>query len=367
VDPSDLLVYKNNAAFVGKEDPLEEDSLVVDLGKSKQEALIVVVPSSTQTQLTPCNFPFFHTICNTTENHGWLSFEQEKIPLTDLKKLYIRESYQTVASSIMKCTKKIIVNGTPGIGKSLFLIYLLWKLVNEGKRVLFIYNPYNIYYDGKGGVFVFQTGCLPPPFNSDFWNETLWCLFDSRGKTESDLSLIPYDLCKCILSTSPRRETVNDFKKNLQVKTFFIPVWTEAELKAIARLFPNSHGWCRRFEILGGIPRKVLEDTELTPMQILEAACSDCTLDDCIRKINLDNSSTEKPKVVHNLIHMTSVHPFTESSVCYASPTALNLIIKKKGGDARLKMRELLESCEENPLIAVLCEHIFELYAIELL
>ena len=40
---SQLLVYKNKAAFVGgKEEPLEEDSFVDDLGKSKKGALIVV-------------------------------------------------------------------------------------------------------------------------------------------------------------------------------------------------------------------------------------------------------------------------------------------------------------------------------------
>jgi hypothetical protein len=52
-----LLVYKNKAAFdkrnaavdQGKEEPLEEDALVGDLGTSKKEALIVVVPSSIET------------------------------------------------------------------------------------------------------------------------------------------------------------------------------------------------------------------------------------------------------------------------------------------------------------------------------
>jgi polynucleotide 5'-kinase involved in rRNA processing len=37
---------------------------------------------------------------------------------------------------------KVILTGTPGIGKSLFLIYLLRKLVNENKRVLVIYHPF---------------------------------------------------------------------------------------------------------------------------------------------------------------------------------------------------------------------------------
>ena len=47
VDSGELLVYKSKAAFVdGKEEPFEEDSLLDGLGKSKKEALIVVVPSS---------------------------------------------------------------------------------------------------------------------------------------------------------------------------------------------------------------------------------------------------------------------------------------------------------------------------------
>ncbi|KAI3641438.1 hypothetical protein MIR68_000568 [Amoeboaphelidium protococcarum] len=54
VDAANLLVQKNKAAFDkrnasvedGKEMPLEEDSLVDGLGKSKKEALIVAVPSS---------------------------------------------------------------------------------------------------------------------------------------------------------------------------------------------------------------------------------------------------------------------------------------------------------------------------------
>jgi hypothetical protein len=53
---SQLLVYKNKAAFdkrnaaidEEKEEPLEEDSLIDGLGTSKKEALVVVVPSSAE-------------------------------------------------------------------------------------------------------------------------------------------------------------------------------------------------------------------------------------------------------------------------------------------------------------------------------
>jgi hypothetical protein len=307
-------------------------------------------------------------MCNATEDDGWISFGQEiNIPSTSLNKLYVRECYQTIASRtcIKPGINKAIITGTPGIGKSLFLIYFLWKLVKERKRVLFIYHPFNIYYDGKGGVFWFAQ--LPLVTDVSFWNKTLWCLFDAKNKTNADLNDLPYPLCSFVVSTSPRREMLNDFKKPPAPQVFYMPTWTKAELETIAWLFPNSTGWHRRFEILGGIPRYVLEDTARDPTQMLEAACSDCSLDDCIKKIGMDSAITEKSWIIHSLIHVTSPPPFTNSSVCYASTTALAIIVQSKGNDAKLRMRELLESCQGNPLVGALCGYIFEPYAIELL
>jgi hypothetical protein len=61
VAPSDLLVYKNKEAFdkrnaeEGKEEPLDEESPVADLGRSKAEALYVAVPSSTSSPIKLLN------------------------------------------------------------------------------------------------------------------------------------------------------------------------------------------------------------------------------------------------------------------------------------------------------------------------
>ena len=287
-----------------------------------------------------------------------------------MNRLYIRESYRTIASRILEGNgiQKVIITGTPGIGKSLFLIYLLWQLVKERKRVLFFYHPYSIYYDENGGVFKFASDRLSLENFESFWNETLWCLFDAKFKEQSDLAGVPVGLSTFILSTSPHRDMVNDFKKPPVPDYFFMPIWTETELKAIAPLFSNSNEqWQHRFEILGGIPRHVLEVTRYTPREILEGACSECSLDDCIKKIGMDAVITDKSKVIHSLIHVESVHPFTTSSVRYASPTALNIIVQYRGVEAKHRMRALLASCDGNPLTAALCGYIFETYVIELL
>jgi hypothetical protein len=326
---SQLLIYKNRATFEEtrdlqhKEEPLKSSLSVVHLGETEEHALIVVVPMSgypqpiqAEQQGAPCRIPFYNDLSKATELDGMLLFDQT-VPSSTLNRLYIRESYKTIASSIKPGINKAIITGTPGIGKSLFLIYLLWKLVKAGKRVLLIYHPCTIYYDGQGHVF--ELNATPSVTNHDFWNADLWCLFDAKDKEAVHLSALPYEMCTFILSMSPRREMVNDFKKPPVPQEFYMPTWSEAELEAIVPFFPNVTEWRDRFENLGGIPRHVMEVTIRPPAQMLEAACTACSLDDCIKVIGMNSTITEKSKVVHLLVHITSTAPYTDSSVRFAS------------------------------------------------
>jgi hypothetical protein len=161
---------------------------------------------------------------------------------------------------------------------------------------------------------------------------------------------------------------INDFKKPPHPpQVFYMPLWTETELEAIAPLFPTVLDWRYRLEILGENPRLVFEDTRYEPKKLLQAACKQCNLDDCIKIIGLDSTISDKSKVVHSLVHMTSALPFTESSVKFASQAALDIIVQEKRTEAKLKMRELLDSCAGNPLTAALCGYIFEPHAIDML
>ena len=83
--------------------------------------------------------------------------------------------------------------------------------------------------------------------------------------------------------------------------------------------------------------------------------------------IGLNSTITGMSKGVHSLVHVTSTSPFTDSSVAYASQTALDIIIANKGFEARRRMRDLLQSSEGNPLTEALCGYIFESYAMDLL
>jgi hypothetical protein len=151
------------------------------------------------------------------------------------------------------------------------------------------------------------------------------------------------------------------------LKSFTCQSGPRLNWKRLHHCFHMQQNGVNFFSILGGIPRHLLEDTTQSPILMLEAACADCLLDDCIKKIGINSTITEISKVIHSLIHVTSVPPFTESSVCYASQTTLSIIVHYKVIEAGRKMQDLLASCEGSPLTAALCGFIFEPYAIELL
>ena len=93
VDASDLLVYKNKAAFYNrsaaveerKEEPLKSSRILDGLGETEEDALVVAVPPLPiqslqihQPHIFPlCQVQFFNNICNATEIDGgsWISFE----------------------------------------------------------------------------------------------------------------------------------------------------------------------------------------------------------------------------------------------------------------------------------------------------
>lgn len=133
------------------------------------------------------------------------------------------------------------------------------------------------------------------------------------------------------------------------------------ELRAVS---PLSVNWARRFEILGGAPRLVLEKITVAPKTIVLNACTQCSVEQCIRVVSILPDITHKTKITKVLIHIQSESPYTVPTIQYASQTALQTIARDKWTNDREKMQGLLGSCSGNPLAAALCGFIFEHYVI---
>ena len=64
----------------------------------------------------------------------------EVVQFTGCDSLYIREAYTELHDLINKAENEkmhVVITGTPGIGKSLFAVYVLYRALKEGRDVLF--------------------------------------------------------------------------------------------------------------------------------------------------------------------------------------------------------------------------------------
>ncbi|KAG2805648.1 hypothetical protein PC113_g24212 [Phytophthora cactorum] len=159
-----------------------------------------------------CSDPFFSKFQTVYQVGDWLEFSS-LLPLTRRQKLYIRSSYRVIADQALlnpdgNMVKYAVVTGTPGVGKSVFVYYVMWRLIKDKKRVLFITRQPPIYFDGST---IHECKQLPYSGNQQFWSPDLWCLVDSVDPT--NVVGMPIERCSVLLASTPRRDCIGEFKK----------------------------------------------------------------------------------------------------------------------------------------------------------
>ncbi|KAG2782052.1 hypothetical protein Pcac1_g8388 [Phytophthora cactorum] len=358
------------------EDPLEDVLYGMDPPSARQIHVLVVVPEqwtsapivSQDGVFDHCIHPFFSQFPTVDQVGDWLEFPA-LLPLTERQKLYVRCSYKSIAAQALTKVdpnrrKYAVITGTPGIGKSVFVYYVMWRLIKDKKRVLFITRQPPIYFDGST---IHECKQLPYSGNQQFWSPDLWCLVDSVDPT--NVAGMPIECCSVLLASTPRRDCIGEFKKLVPTPdVFYMPLWTKEELATIAPMYPHAAAvWENRFECLGGVPRLVLQDIETDPQAWLMSACNSCSLDDCIMLVSIYSEVNSKTKIAQILIHIHSQEPYREYKVVYASDLAMQLIVRTKWRLDRAKLQSLLGSSDGNPLAQSLCGYIFELYSMDLL
>ena len=136
--------------------------------------------------------------------------------------VYLREAYCELEKVIFSEDDLVsIVTGTPGVGKSVFTLYLLHKLIKSDKKVAYQYGTHNFIFDGihprQVELTIFEvfvtTGC-------DFY------LYDPCETGKGPISSYKG---RCVVFCSPRRENYASVKTIR--KTFYMPIWsyTKAE------------------------------------------------------------------------------------------------------------------------------------------
>jgi hypothetical protein len=202
-------------------------------------------------------------------------------PVIDQRALFVRKCYHELYDIIIKssitATKplRILLTGTPGIGKSTFLIYFIIRHLYESiitpgsrknptatfqKRDILIFQP----AESNDEFYVFASSNIVrkgtySDFEAFFLLPTTWYLVDwkpeshpKKGKAATLFALSPNSI------SDP---AFKDFEKVLS-RRFCMPVWTYDELEECRRLaFPDLSNRCLKYIYtrVGGVPRFCLE------------------------------------------------------------------------------------------------------------
>jgi uncharacterized pyridoxamine 5'-phosphate oxidase family protein len=202
----------------------------------------------------------------------------------DADRLFVRQDYEDLWELMCnyhrtKRTRTFIVTGTPGIGKSFFLFYILWQLSKDP-----IARAAGIMYTTKDGTYfifsdtgVFQTRVASSPqIEMVSSNSNAWWLMDGREQGFFSLSR-----CKLVLAATPSiKENYNELSKKFKHTRLWMPVWDlgaesdkfgiSPELDQLRReLYPDTtfESMVAAVRRWGPVPRYVLQQVNQNSAQ----------------------------------------------------------------------------------------------------
>ena len=176
--------------------------------------------------------------------------------------IYVRDCwikmYQIMEESLKKGCKHIVVTGSPGIGKSQFLQYCMWRLAKQGESFLHETEPGMVNQYSPGTMASHSYFHLPSgiPYLVDLKEPKLPCV--NYGNWVPRFTAI-------FSSPNPLR-----FKEILKIPNsieLIMPPWDEEEIYDAHRLMSKFQSVdinvvSSQFLIYGGVPRYVFEQSD---------------------------------------------------------------------------------------------------------
>ncbi len=133
------------------------------------------------------------------------------------------------------------------------------------------------------------------------------------------------------------------------------------------KVFPNAKDvWLYRAEVLGFIPRYVVEKTSEDANETILVACKSCTLDQCFSAVGEHGTIGDKSlDILHRIVHLISESPYRKCVLAFASSAALDVIIYQHGLNNKRKLLTLLKSDEGISRLAATYGLFYEPYAMD--
>lgn len=273
--------------------------------------------------------------------------------------LYVRECYSKIFDFMMnrKNVKKFVISGTPGIGKTFggaYFVYRLCKMEPVPKYVIYRYGPLK-----NSTTFLFVNGKYSRPvrnvkeFNRIVKDESdSWLVFDPPKvieQTDADLWN-----CNVIVVSSPDRERYRKILKGQNALALYLPIWTKKELEIASKLVFESDIWKDRYDIWGGVPRKLFDTNEIYSLEDFKDnmnAFQAIKIGQVLLTTMEINSKTftGDHKALHSYLHLDLKRDskgemlFSKPKTKWASGAAYSLAVEKYSSENQSFIRSLLE------------------------
>ena len=175
-----------------------------------------------------------------------------KLPKRLMIRPCYRELYDISVTSMLRKNREgeydvTLFTGVPGIGKSMFLLYFLYRFLNDDR---FEDKRFALEIGARGKYFVFYPSNVPGEFRvleQTSLPTDILLLCDLSTKEE------PGSRAKwTFIFSSPDPSLYKEIMKNQPKFKYRLPTWSEGELSI---LDSDKASWIDRFDIFGGVPR----------------------------------------------------------------------------------------------------------------
>ena len=260
------------------------------------------------------------------------SFKLQNVSeIWDEKQFYVRDCYKEIADIMLKKKPPVMsLLGSSGIGKSNFMVYLIWRRFQDSEL-----KDFPVFLHQKDDIFRFQKGEEPKKVDVRTLKSTPQ---QALYIMDADIDVEHGVYCQSLWITSARRpETAafntEHFKKAERFSgQFFMPPWTltemlSGEVMALHKL--NEEVVKERFGIFGGTARLVLERDEtragVDRRKLVEAVQSA----DALQCLKVSSDMKAISRTTHLLMKMMPWPDFSWFDVQLSSPYVRQELVKR--------------------------------------
>lgn len=288
--------------------------------------------------------------------------------------MFVRSCWRDLADIVEKMFLErrpfagMVLTGNPGIGKSWFLSYMMWRASKLGQIVVLESVQADVVWvlrpDGHTRrVQVQHRNDIPELQESS----TLYLLDPAGHRTPREPVMSD---AFTLVAASPNRAHYQQFLKRVQHKRFF-PTWMLAELLAVRKFVEPSleeSELRRRFEVFGGISRAVFSRNILEMELQLDGAIATCHMVQIQDSLGCQDTA---PQASHQLLQYDvdpdASPPFSSVTTRFASGYVERKFTQRV---AQVEIRDvwsLVSATAGEPRVAAVRGSAFEALAMRLL